>query len=126
MYFRTLEASHIQEDEYFSDALRGDLTSILHDIRQAHTKDAVTAPEASVTDDFQKNVREVIEGRGTAKENLLKTQMAALGIDYDSLTPEVIVVQVGILQKSKLPRSKINQRGKTSLPHGHGKGKKYK
>ena len=61
LHFRTLELAHIHEDEYFSYTLRDDLTSILRDIRQAHTKDAVTTPERSVTGDFQKNVREVIE-----------------------------------------------------------------
>ena len=69
-------------------------------------------------------VREVIEAKGTAKEKLLKTQMAALGIDYDSLTPEESVVQVGILQKSKLLRNSISQRGKASPHPGHKRGKK--
>lgn len=125
LHFHTLELAHIHEDEYFSYALRDDLTSILHDVRDAHGRDSVTAPETSVAGDFRKNVQEVIEARGTAKERLLKTQMAALGIDYDSLTPEEIVMQVGILQKSKLLKTAISQRGKSSpYPHGHGKGKK--
>lgn len=44
LYFRTLELSHIQEDEYLGDTLRSDLLAILRDIREAHKKDALTAP----------------------------------------------------------------------------------
>lgn len=127
LHFRTLELAHIHEDEYFSYTLRDDLASILHDIRQAHEKDTVTAPQTSVAGNFRKNVQEVIDGRGAAKEHLLKSQMAALGIDYDKLTPEEIVIQVGILEKSKLLKNAISQRGKASTyspPRGHGKGKK--
>lgn len=44
LHFRTLELAHIHEDEYFSYTLRDDLTSVLRDIRQAHTKETLTDP----------------------------------------------------------------------------------
>ena len=73
--------------------------------------------------DFQKNVREVIEAKDTVREKQPKTQLSALGIDCDSLTPEEIVVQVGILQKFKLLRHSISQRGKSKPSPCHKRAK---
>lgn len=123
LYFRTMEVSHIREDEYFSDTLRGDLLDILRDIREAHKKDTLTAPEERVADDFQKKVAEVIAAKGTEQEKQARVFCYGLGIDYDNLTPEEFVTLVGILEKSKNLKSPYNKRGKAS-PHQKGRKKR--
>ena len=120
LYFRTLEASRISEDGYFSDTLRDDLLDILKDIREAHRKDTLTAPAEGVADGFQKKVEEVIAARGTEKEKQARAFCLGLGIDYDKLTPEEFVTLIGILEKSKNLKSVYNQRGKAS-PHQKGR-----
>ncbi len=63
--------------------------------------------------DFQKNVRSVIEAKGSHEEQAATAYLSTFGIDYDSLTPEEFVVLIGILKKSKLAKNGISRRGKT-------------
>lgn len=124
LYFRTLELSHIQEDEYLGDTLLGDLLAILHDIRDAHRKDAVTAPEKPVPDDFQQKVAEVMAAKGTEEEKQARIFCQSLGIDYDKLTPEEFVTLIQILKKSKNLKSAYNKRGRTSPSRQNTKRRK--
>lgn len=117
LYFRTLELSHIQEDEYLGDTLRGDLLAILRDIRETHRKDAVTAPEKPVPDDFQQKVAEVMAAKGTEEEKQARIFCHSLGIDYNKLTPEEFVTLIQVLKKSKNLKSTYNKRGRTSPSH---------
>lgn len=124
LYFRTLELSHIQEDEYLGDTLLGDLLAILHDIRDAHRKDAVTAPEKPVPDDFQQKVAEVMAAKGTEEEKQARIFCQSLGIDYDKLTPEEFVTLIQILKKSKNLKSVYNKRGRASPSRQNKKKRK--
>ena len=114
LYFRTLQLSHIQEDEYLGDTLRSDLLAILRDIREAHRKDTLTAPETPVADDFQQKVEEVMAAKGTEQEKQARIFCHSLGINYDKLTPEEFVSLIQILEKSKNLRSPYNKRGRSS------------
>lgn len=114
LYFRTLQLSHIQEDEYLGDTLRSDLLAILRDIREAHRKDTLTAPEKPVADDFQQKVEEVMAAKGTEQEKQARIFCHSLGINYDKLTPEEFVSLIQILEKSKNLRSPYNKRGRSS------------
>ena len=51
--------------------------------------------------------------------------MAAIGLDYDTLTKEEFVSIISGLKKSKHLKSPISQRGKTTMTHGKGKWKKH-
>ncbi len=116
LFFRTFELAQIPADEYVASVLRDDLTGILRDIRETHQegkKDKSAAPLLSAMEDFQKNVRSVIEAKGSREEQAAKAYLSTFGIDYDSLTPEEFVVLIGILKKSKLARNGISRRGKT-------------
>ena len=113
LYCRTLELSCISADEYLGDTLRSDLLAILRDIREAHKKDTVTAPETPVTDAFRQKVAEVMAAKGTEQEKQAHILCHSLGIDYDKLTPEEFVTLVQILRKSKKLKSSYNQRGRS-------------
>ena len=124
LYFRTLELSHIQEEAYLGDTLRGDLLAILRDIREAHRKDAVIAPETPVTDDFQQKVAEVMAAKGTEDEKQARIFCHSLGIDYDKLTPEEFVTLIQILKKSKNLKSVYDKRGRSRPGHPNQKRRK--
>jgi len=114
-FYRTLEVALVSGDEYVSSILRDDLVDILHDIREAsreNRKDKNAISPLATMEEFQKKVQSVIEGKGSPEEQAAKVYLAALGIDYDSLTPEEFVVLTGILDKSKLKENSINRRGR--------------
>lgn len=125
VFYRTAELGKIPADEYVSSVLRDDLVGILRDIREAHPKKAKDETDSSFAamEEFQKKVQAVVEGGGSSEERVAKLYLAALGIDYDSLTPEEFVVLVGILEKSEFKENSINRRGR-NRPTSHKKRKK--
>lgn len=126
LFYRTAELGEIPAEEYVSSVLRDDLTGILRDIREARPKKAKDGTDVSpfaAIEEFQKKVQAVIEGEGSSEERSAKLYLAALGIDYDSLTHEEFVVLIGILEKSELKENSINRRGR-NRPTSHKKCKK--
>lgn len=116
LFYRTLEVAQIPRDEYISSVLRDDLTDILKDIQKPsleHRKSITDLPMFTVTEDFQKNVQSVIEGKGSREEQVAKTYLTSFGINYDDLTPEEFVVLIGILKKSKFAKNGISRRGRS-------------
>ena len=115
LFFRTGELGKIPADEYVSSVLRDDLTGILQDIRETHSKnskDKTGSSPLAIIDEFQKKVQSVIEGKGSPEERAAKAYLAAWGIEYDSLTPEEFVALTGILEKSKFKENSISRRGR--------------
>ncbi len=126
LFYHAFEMAKIPGDEYISFVLREDLMNILHDIREAHperAKDTTTVSPLAVIEDFQKKVQAVIEGKGSSEEQAAKVYLTALGIDYDSLTPDEFVVLMGILEKSKLKENSISRRGRKRSPSQKGRKK---
>ena len=126
LFYRTAELGKIPADEYVSSVLRDDLTGILRDIREARPKKAKDGTDVSpfaAIEEFQKKVQAVVEGEGSSEERAAKLYLAALGIDYDSLTHEEFVVLIGILEKSELKENSISRRGR-NRPTSHKKRKK--
>ena len=75
-------------------------------------------------DEYVSSVFRIIcEGEGSSEERAAKLYLAALGIDYDSLTHEEFVVLIGILEKSELKENSISRRGR-NRPTSHKKRKK--
>lgn len=114
IYLKTLAAAHVEEDEYFSHRIHKDLDTILFNIRDAHIKDAITAPETSVAEDLKKELDAAAEFAGSDQERQARIFCMQLGINYDRLTPEEFSSLVGILKKSKLLKSPLSKRGKSS------------
>ena len=87
----------------------------MRDIRETRPKKAKDGTDVSpfaAIEEFQKKVQAVVEVEGSSEERAAKLYLAALGIDYNSLTHEEFVVLIGILQKSKLAENSISRRGR--------------
>jgi len=120
LYLRTLEVSHIAEDDYFSHLVHQDIDCIIKDIREQHKNDSATAPDSSYVDDFKKVFDEVNNFKGSEQEKKARLFCKQLSIDYDKLSTEEYVNLIHILEKSSLVKSNNNLRGKFT----HGKGKR--
>ena len=112
LYLRTLEVAQIREDEYFGSLIADDLKVILRDIREQHRPDTMTADESSLVATVQGQLQDAMNFEGSSEEKKIRAYLATIGLDYDALTKEEFVLLIGILKKSKLLRTPINQRGK--------------
>ena len=124
LHLRTLEVAQIREDEYFGSLIADDLKGILHDIREQHRPDTMTADEVSFAENMQNQLREAMNFEGSSEEKQIRSFLATFGIDYDKLTKEQFVTLIDILKLSKHLKTPISQRGKTTMTHGKGKRKK--
>ena len=124
LHLRTLEVAQIREDEYFGSLIADDLKGILHDIREQHRPDTMTADEVSFAENMQNQLREAMNFEGSSEEKQIRSFLATFGIDYDKLTKEQFVTLIDILKLSKYLKSPLSQRGKTTMTHGKGKRKK--
>ena len=112
LHLRTLEVAQIREDEYFGSLIADDLKGILRDIRNEHRPDVMTADESSLAATVQEQLQEAMNFEGSSEEKKIRAYLATIGLDYDALTKEEFVSLIGILKKSKLLRTPINQKGK--------------
>jgi len=72
----------------------------------------MTADESSLAATVQEQLQEAMNFEGSSEEKKIRAYLATIGLDYDALTKEEFVSLIGILKKSKLLRTPINQRGK--------------
>ena len=124
LHLRTLEVAQIREDEYFGSLIADDLKGILHDIREQHRPDTMTADEVSFAENMQNQLREAMNFEGSSEEKQIRSFLVTFGIDYDKLTKEQFVTLIDILKLSKHLKTPISQRRKTTMTHGKGKRKK--
>ena len=124
-FYRALEVARVSGDEYMSSVLLDDLTDILRDIRGSagkKEKDESIISQLAAIEEFQEKVLSVIEAKGSKAEQAAKVYRSALGIDYDSLTPEEFVVLMEILNRSSYKETSINRRGRRQFsPQKKGK-----
>lgn len=111
---------YAQEGSLIADDLKG----ILHNIREQHRPDTMTADEVSFAENMQNQLREAMNFEGSSEEKQIRSFLATFGIDYDKLTKEQFVTLIDILKLSKHLKTPISQRGKTTMTHGKGKRKK--
>ena len=124
LHLRTLEVAQIREDEYFGSLIADDLKGILHDIREQHRPDTMTADETTLVATVQGQLQDAMNFEGSSEEKQIRSFLATFGIDYDKLTKEQFVSLIEVLKLSKYLKSPINQRGKARPQLSHGKGKK--
>ena len=111
---KTLEAAHINEDEYFSYRIHEDIDKIIRDIKEKHMQDAATADDLSPAEELRKQIEEVAAFEGSDDEKRAFLALHQLGINPKSLSKEEFVVLVNILKKSKKLNSPISKRGKSA------------
>lgn len=72
-----LQASHIQEGEYFSKRIHDDIDGIIEDIRQSHIGRRDSAPKESAIDELKRDLKKVanFEGSRSNKFNIVTNQI---------------------------------------------------
>ena len=110
--FQLLQATHIDEGEYFSRRVHDDIDIIMKDLRTAHLGKNDSAPKATVVDTLKKDLEEVMNFKGSRLEQLIMLFCTQTKIKYQKLTEEEKQWLIRIAQKSELAKSHISQRGK--------------
>ena len=102
-----------------------DLKGILHDIREQHRPDTMTADETTLVATMQGQLQDAMNFEGSSEEKQIRSFLATFGIDYDKLTKEQFVSLIEVLKLSKHMKSPMSQRGKArpQIPHGKSKRK---
>ena len=104
-HLRILNASHINEDEYFSSIVHADIDSIIRDIKEAHREDRESAPADDWVYELKKDIEYASSVQGTPQKRQAVLYCRRLGIDYKKLTDMEFEVLIRVLQKSKLLHS---------------------
>lgn len=111
-YIRILQASHLDEDVYFSQLVSGDLIHIIRDIRAAHRGDSETAPVNSVAEELKQDIEEAMNFKGSDQERQAVLYCKRLGINYNKLTESEFWQLIHILEKSSLLKTHSSKRKK--------------
>jgi len=109
---RVMDAAHIQETEYFRHIVHDDMDSIIQDIREVHKNDSTSAPDTTPVAELKKGLETAASYKGSPQEKLVVIFCEQLDIDYKKLTAEEFQVIKRVLQKSKVLKSQMKQRGK--------------
>lgn len=127
LHMRTIElAMQLDEGSFFSHVVHEDLDTIVHDIREKHKTDSMTADERSIptADDIRKNIQMAMDGK-TGVEFLAKQFCDAMQIPREKVSENEMVMLINLLGKSPQMTNSQSRRGKmTQQPHGQRKQKK--
>ena len=97
-YVRTLKASEIEEDDYFSRLIGTDITNIAKDIRENHKKDKETGEDNNPLTE----VIDIVQEYATATDPMkatLSTLSRQLGMNFNKMDPAEIQFFTGIVEK---------------------------
>ena len=97
-YVRTLKASEIEEDDYFSRLIGTDITNIAKDIRENHKKDKETGEDNNPLTE----VIDIVQEYATATDPMkatLSTLSRQLGMSFNKMDPAEIQFFTGIVEK---------------------------
>ncbi|WP_429147713.1 helix-turn-helix domain-containing protein [Anaerotaenia torta] len=100
-HIRILNASHINEDEYFRHVVHDDMDGIIQGIKQAHRQDSDSAPETDFVRELKQDLEFVSSIEGSAQKKQVALYCRRLGIDYTKLTEVEFEVMMRVLGKSK-------------------------
>lgn len=112
IYMQTIKAAQLSEDDFFGTAISKDLMEILRTIRDNHVTDSTTA-DTTGTDVVKNALETATNFEGSAEEAKVAMLLAQLGIKYNKLTKDELVVLMRILSKSDLLKSPGRKRGKS-------------
>jgi len=107
-----LQASHVDEGEYFTRRVHRGIDAIMTDMREAHRGRSDSAPENSVAEELKRDLEEVARFNGSKLEQLIMLFCKQTKLRYNKLTEEEKQWLARIAQKSELLKSSISQRGK--------------
>ena len=107
-----LQASHVDEGDYFTSRVHRDIDAIMDDLRKAHQGRSGSAPDTSVAEELKQDLEEVAQFKGSRLDQLTMIFCKQTKLRYNKLTEEEKQWLTRIMQKSELLRSPISQRGK--------------
>lgn len=111
-YIRTLKASEIDEDDYFSRLIGTDITKIAKDIKENHKKDTETGDDNNPVSD----VIDIVQEYATATDPMkatLSTLGKQLGMNFNKMDPAEIQFFTGIVEKySSVYKSMLPKKGR--------------
>ena len=111
-HLKTLQAAHVDDNDYFSHIALDDISAIIRDIREAHKNDSESAPLTTVADELRENLEAVENFKGSRQEKQAFLYCKQLGINYKNLSEEEFRWLIRILQKSKKMGTPVSQRKK--------------
>ena len=111
-HLKTLQAAHVDDNDYFSHIALDDISAIIRDIREAHKNDSESAPLTTVADELRENLEAVENFKGSRQEKQAFLYCKQLGINYKNLSEEEFCWLIRILQKSKKIGTPVSQRKK--------------
>ena len=97
---KALQASQIQEEDYFCHVTHKEWDAILHDIRLAHEADAESAPDDSSTLKMIADVEKAMRFPGNALDKFCYVMCSQLQISYEKLTEKERTDLKNIMKKS--------------------------
>lgn len=97
---KALQASQIQEEDYFCHVTHKEWDAILHDIRQEHEYDAESASEQSNTLKIIADAEKAMRFPGNALDKFCYVMCSQLQISYEKLTDKERADLKNIMKKS--------------------------
>ena len=97
---KALQASQIQEEDYFCQATHRTWDAILHDIRKSHESDTDSAPDGSNSLKLTKDIQKALVYPGTFLDVFCAVFCMCLHIRYEKLTEQERKALKNILRKS--------------------------
>lgn len=100
LFWETLQASQIDEEDYFCHVTHKVWDAILHDIHKAHENDSESAPDTSAVSGMIKMAERALRTPGNYLDVFCYTICEQLGIRYDKLPEQERSNLKKVLQKS--------------------------
>lgn len=97
---KALQASQIQEEDYFCHVTHKEWDSILHDIRKAHKGDAESAPDSDNSLKIIKDVQAAMKVPGTFLDMFCHIMCESLNIKYEKLSEKERSDLKNVMKKS--------------------------
>ena len=127
LHMRTIEmAMQLDEESFFGHVMHEDLDAIVHDIREAHKTDSMTADEGSIptTEDIREKIQMAMDSK-SREEFFAKQVCDTFQIPREKVSDNEMMTLINLLGKSPQMKNPQSRRGKmTQQPHGQGKRKK--
>lgn len=111
-YLNILEASHLEEGEFFRYRVNETMGAILRDLYAAHKDNRISGPQISILEKMKQNIDKLKNFKGTLQERQVFMLCNQIEVDYYSLTKAQKSTMGEIAKKSKLLRSGVSQKGK--------------
>ena len=111
-YIRTLKASEIDENEYFSRLIGEDITQIAKDIKEKHRKDKETGEENNPLSDVMDVIKEYKNDTDPMKTTL-SALGKQLGINFKKMDPMELSFFTTLIKKySSVYRNMLPKKGR--------------